>query len=117
MEQRIAKRMQQIKGALAAQFTQLYNTDKSKGYERASVFLMTHLTRSRNRPNLLKSIAQITKKANRGFDGEELQWILERTERHCSEVQSLLILACTTFMKASTTDPSSDEELETDISI
>ena len=117
MEKRIAKRMHQIKGALAAQFTQLYNTDKSKGYERASVFLMTHLTRARNRPNLLKAIAQITKKANRGFDGEELQWILERTERHCSEVQSLLILACTTFMKANTTDPSSDEELETDISI
>lgn len=117
MEKRIVRRMQQLKGALAVQFSQLYNTDKAKGYERASVFLLIQLTRARNRPNLLKAIAQITKKANRGFDNEELQWILSHSERHCSEVQSLLMLACTTFMQSKKADNSEDTEDELDITI
>lgn len=95
MEQQILDSMHKIRGALAAQYNRRYGRD---GYARADEFIVNvHLNRARNRPALLKSLAAITREAGRGFTDEEMAWILDRTQTRSGEVQSLLILACTTY--------------------
>lgn len=112
MEQQIALQMSKIRTALARNYAKHYGADLSKSYERADNFIINvNLNRARNRPALLKSVAAITREAGRGFTTEELSWILSHSEKRYSEVQSLLILACTTFYaKASTASDSAKED-------
>lgn len=98
MEHQIAASMSKIRSALAAQYGKRYGLDIKRSFDRAdNLILNVHLNRARNRPALLKALATITQEAGRGFSSEEMDWILTRSEKHPSELQSLLILACTTF--------------------
>jgi hypothetical protein len=98
MEQQIAHSMSRIRAALAARYRSRYGLSPNAAYDRADGFIVNvHLNRARNRPALLRAVANITREARRGFTAEEMGWILDRSEKRHAEVQSLLILACTTF--------------------
>lgn len=119
MEKQVVEQMSRIRSALGNQYTARY---KSDGYGRADNFIINvQLNRARNRPALLKAIAAITREAGRGFDKDTLAWILEQSIKRHSEVQSLLILACTAFNKktkeatVTTTETATEEPTEINI--
>ncbi len=115
MEEQIARKMSRIRFILSQKYMERYGCDKKKAFERAdSMIINVNLNRARNRSALLESLANITREAETGFNGEEMDWILETTKTRCGEVRSLLILACSTFyFKAPEAKP--DVKPETDL--
>jgi hypothetical protein len=98
MEKRVIAAFSKIKIAYAGRLRDHFKMAVPDSYDRArKEILDVRLNRVSSRSALLKALTEITNFAGRGFDADELDWILNRTQTHLIEVKALLGLAITTY--------------------